>query len=170
MPPSLFFGETGEDSHRGHFTGLLPSSNPQLVDGRLGDLRPLLSLLQLVLNLPEAERAAAHLLLLADTHGTAAATLHPYYYYIYYYPYYALSARNLVRRTETHRLLRLPFEALDFGLKFVDQFLHPKQSLAIFFRLRREIQQRGRTRGPPRRRVPTEGGRTCAVSSLHLLS
>lgn len=43
-----------------------PDSNPHLVDGRLGDVGALLGLVQLVLDLPEAHRIAARLLLLVD--------------------------------------------------------------------------------------------------------
>lgn len=42
----------------------------------------------------------------------------------------------------THCILSLSFVAFDFGLKFINQFLHPKQSLVVFISLQREIQQR----------------------------
>lgn len=50
-----------EQSHSG-FAG----SDPQLVDGRLGDVGSLLGVVQLMLDLSEAHGGAAHLLLLVD--------------------------------------------------------------------------------------------------------
>lgn len=54
-------------THHGNLAALLTRSDTQLVDGGLGDVGSLLGVVQLVLNLPEADRAAAHLLLLVDT-------------------------------------------------------------------------------------------------------
>lgn len=39
----------------------------------------------------------------------------------------------------THCIFSLSFVALDFGLKFINQVLHPKQSLTVFIRLQRSI-------------------------------
>lgn len=56
-----------EATHYGNFAGVLASSDPQLVDRGLGHLGSLLGLVQVMLDLPEADGAAAHLLLLVDT-------------------------------------------------------------------------------------------------------
>lgn len=53
-------------THQGNLVRLLAGSNPQLVDGRLGDVGSLLGVVQLVLDFPETHRAAGHLLLLVD--------------------------------------------------------------------------------------------------------
>lgn len=53
-------------THHRDLVGLISGSNPQLVDGRLGDVGSLLCIVQLMLDFPETHRAAAHLLLLLD--------------------------------------------------------------------------------------------------------
>lgn len=54
-------------THYDDLAGLFAGSNPQLVDGRLGDVGSLLGLVQLVLDFPETHCIAAHLLILVDT-------------------------------------------------------------------------------------------------------
>lgn len=54
-------------THNGDLAGLFAGPNAQLVDSRLGDVGPLLGLVQLVLDLPETHCIGAHLLLLLDT-------------------------------------------------------------------------------------------------------
>lgn len=53
-------------THHGDLAGLFASSNPQLVDGRLGDICSLLGFVQVVLDFAETYGTAAHLLLLVD--------------------------------------------------------------------------------------------------------
>lgn len=40
----------------------------------------------------------------------------------------------------THCILSLSFIAFDLGLKFIDQVLHPEQSLVVFLSLQREVE------------------------------
>lgn len=67
---SIFFKQKNWSADRatydGDLAGLFASSNAQLVDSRFSDVRSLLGVVQLVLDLPVTQRAAAHLLLLVD--------------------------------------------------------------------------------------------------------
>lgn len=59
-------------THQGDLLALFAGSNPQLVDGRLGDVGSLLGIVQLVLDFPETHRGAAHLLLLVDAQSDSS--------------------------------------------------------------------------------------------------
>lgn len=146
---------TRRGAHHRHFAALLAGSNPQLADGGLGDFRPLLGFVQLVLDLPEPDGAAAHLLLLADKHGNnncCVEELWPisglntdcYYYYYYYTCIITVTCyfHTHIWLINTHCILSLSFVAFDFGLEFINQILHPKQSLVVLIRLQGEVQQR----------------------------
>lgn len=61
-------------THYDNFAGVLASSDLQLVDCGLCDLCSLLSFIQVMLDFPEPDCATAHMLLLADSHETAATT------------------------------------------------------------------------------------------------
>lgn len=61
--------------------------------------------------------------------------------YLYYYCY-LLFSRTYMILINTHCILSLPFVAFDFGLEFINQILHPKQSLVVLIRLQGEVQQR----------------------------
>jgi len=63
-----WFGPQQENgwAHHGNLGGLLAGSDPQLVDGGLGYVCPLLCIVQIVLNLPDTCHVAAYLLLLVD--------------------------------------------------------------------------------------------------------
>lgn len=58
-------------THYGELAALLSGSNPHPIDGGLCDVGSLLRLVQLMLDLPEPHRMAAHLLLLVDTQSLA---------------------------------------------------------------------------------------------------
>lgn len=141
-------------THYGNFAGVLASSDPQLVDCGLCDLCSLLSFIQLMLNLPEPDCATAHVLLLADTRKNSSHNSNSLSCEGTFANYtYTLSSHEYMIVINTHCILSLSFIAFDFGLKFIDQVLHPEQSLVVFLSLQREVERLSNTTSAhPRRK------------------